>query len=355
MPPKKITAPAAALQPLDTNQDTLSLRKARSQKRKATSPTLQEEELDQEIRDLEIIHQQVQRKKEKMARLADLQKKIDEATEEVHHLTQDDHDRRPQHRELRQEGSFNEDEWYDDFNHGTFAFDDASPLVAELQAIPWPQSYKPPQLPMYDGHSDPKQFLMSYEATISSYGGNTAIMAKSFVMAVRNVAQTWYSSLRPGTIMSWQKLKDMLVTRFQGFQTKPVTAQALFQCTQDHEEYLQAYVRRFLRLRAQAPIVPNEIVIEAMIKGLRPGPMAQYFARKPPQTLEKLLQKMDEYIWADNDFCQRREEAYRFSEMTRGFGGRIHPRHVRSIHSSSHNDDKGSQLQRPHHTSQSSG
>jgi hypothetical protein len=27
-----------------------------------------------------------------------------------------------------------------------------------------------------------------------------------------------------------------------GFQTKPVTAQALFQCTQDHEEYLQAYV-----------------------------------------------------------------------------------------------------------------
>jgi hypothetical protein len=26
---------------------------------------------------------------------------------------------------------------------------------------------------------------------------------------------------------------------------------------------------------------------------------------------------MDEYIWADNDFRQRREEAYRFSEMTR--------------------------------------
>jgi hypothetical protein len=92
-----------------------------------------------------------------------------------------------------------------------------------------------------------------------------------------------------------------------------------------------------------------------MIKGLRPGPTAQYFARKPPQTLEKLLQKMDEYIRADNDFRQRREEAYRFSEMTRGFGGRIHPRHVRSIHSSSQNDDKGSQLQRPQYTSQSSG
>jgi prefoldin subunit 5 len=57
----------------------------------ATSPTFQEEELDQEIRDMEIIHQQVQRKKEKMAWLADLQRKIDEATEEVRHLAQDGH------------------------------------------------------------------------------------------------------------------------------------------------------------------------------------------------------------------------------------------------------------------------
>jgi hypothetical protein len=84
-----------------------------------------------------------------------------------------------------------------------FAFDDASPLSAELQATTWPPSYKPPQLPMYDGHSDLKQFLMSYEATISSYGGNMAVMPNSFVMAVKNVAQTWYSSLQPGTITSW--------------------------------------------------------------------------------------------------------------------------------------------------------
>src|SRR5688572_14574005 len=109
----------------------------------------------------------------------------------------------------------------------------------------------------------------------------------------------------------------------------------------DQEEYLHAYVRRFLRLRAQAPIVPNEIVIETMIKGLRPGPKVQYFARKPPQTLEKLLQKIDEYIRADNDFRQRREEAFRYSNLARGFEGRFHPRHVRSIHNFSTNDNRG--------------
>jgi hypothetical protein len=91
-----------------------------------------------------------------------------------------------------------------------------------------------------------------------------------------------------------------------------------------------------------------------MIKGLRLGPTAQYFARKPPQTLEKLLQKMDEYIQADNDFPQRREEAYRFSEMTRGFGGRLHPRHVRSIHNPNAIDEGASNVQHNHHNSQSS-
>jgi hypothetical protein len=139
----------------------------------------------------------VQRKKEKRARLADLQKKIDEAAEEMRYLTQDDHDQRPQHRELRHESSFNEDEWYEDFHHGSFTFDNASPLAAELQVIPWPQSYKPPQLPMYDGHSDPKPFLISYEATISSYG----VMLPSW-----QSSSSWQSEMwcKLGTLLSSQ-------------------------------------------------------------------------------------------------------------------------------------------------------
>jgi hypothetical protein len=100
--------------------------------------------------------------------------------------------------------------------------------------------------------------------------------------------------------------------------------------------------------------VPNEIVIETMIKGLRLGPTVQYFARKPPQTLEKLLQKMDEYIRTDNDFRQRMEESYRYSKMTRGFRGRLQPRHVRMIHNPSSSEDRGNHTEGHQHSSQSS-
>jgi hypothetical protein len=87
MSPKKAIVPGAALTPLDINQEGLPLREARNKKRKVVSPTPEEEELDQEIRDLETIHQQVEKRREKMLQLAELQKKIDEATEEMRQIT----------------------------------------------------------------------------------------------------------------------------------------------------------------------------------------------------------------------------------------------------------------------------
>ena len=64
-----------------------------------------------------------------MARLADLQRQIDEASEEVRHLAQDDQNQRPPRRELHQEGFYNEDDWYEDFHHGNFAFDNNSIVI----------------------------------------------------------------------------------------------------------------------------------------------------------------------------------------------------------------------------------
>jgi hypothetical protein len=41
---------------------------------------------------------------------------------------------------------------------------------------------------------------------------------------------------------------------------------------------------------------------------------------------------MDEYIRADNDFRQRKEEALRYSKMIKGFSRRFYLRHNRTIH-----------------------
>jgi hypothetical protein len=133
MPLKKATAPGAALQPLDTNQDTLSLREARSQKRKATSPTLHEEELDQEIRDLEVIHQQVRGRRKKCFGWPTFRGRLTKQLRKCIISLRMTKTEGPNTKQLRKcIISINEDEWYDNFHHGNFAFDDASPLAAEL-------------------------------------------------------------------------------------------------------------------------------------------------------------------------------------------------------------------------------
>jgi len=72
-------------------------------------------------------------------------------------------------------------------------------------------------IPTLDGQSDPRQFLMSFEATVISRGGDETTLAKSLVMAVKGPAQQWYSSLKAKSIHSWDQLKANLLVNFQGF------------------------------------------------------------------------------------------------------------------------------------------
>jgi hypothetical protein len=61
-------------------------------------------------------------------------------------------------------------------------YDPKSPLTHTPQTKSWPLAYNPQNLPRYDGNVDPRQFIMSYEATVATAGGDEATMAKSFVI-----------------------------------------------------------------------------------------------------------------------------------------------------------------------------
>lgn len=48
---------------------------------------------------------------------------------------------------------------------------------------------------------------MSYEAAVAAAGGDEATMEKSFIIIARDIAQSWYNNLDPGTINSWGRLR----------------------------------------------------------------------------------------------------------------------------------------------------
>ena len=65
------------------------------------------------------------------------------------------------YRDLQHEGQNHDDLCDEVYNLEDFLYNEASPLTPELQTTPWPPQYRPPQLLVYAGLSDPNQFFMA--------------------------------------------------------------------------------------------------------------------------------------------------------------------------------------------------
>ena len=163
--------------------------------------------------------------------------------------------------------------------------DPKSPLSEGIQQLPWPTAYKPITLPKFNRKTDPHQFIMSYEAAVASAGGDDAVLVKSFVIAAEGDALAWYSMLKPSTVYSQENLWDKILANFKGLAAQSLTSTDLFQCRQMQGETLHDYFWKFVQLKAKAPDVPEEIAIEAAIKGLRIGPFIAHLARKKPTSI----------------------------------------------------------------------
>jgi hypothetical protein len=75
-------------------------------------------------------------------------------------------------------------------------------LVDHLHAAFWPSKFWPHLPEKYDGTSNPSKFLQVYVTAITAAGGNTAVMATYFHVALSGPTQTWLMNLGPGSIYS---------------------------------------------------------------------------------------------------------------------------------------------------------
>jgi hypothetical protein len=78
----------------------------------------------------------------------------------------------------------------------------------------WPSKFWPHLPEKYDGTSNPSEFLQVYVTAIIAAGGNTAVMATYFHVALSGPARTWLMNLVPGSIYSWEELCAWFVANF---------------------------------------------------------------------------------------------------------------------------------------------
>jgi hypothetical protein len=75
-------------------------------------------------------------------------------------------------------------------------------LADYLHAVSWPSKFWPHLPEKYDGMSNPSEFLQVYVTAITAAGGNTAMMATYFHVALSGPTRTWLMNLAPGSIYS---------------------------------------------------------------------------------------------------------------------------------------------------------
>jgi hypothetical protein len=89
------------------------------------------------------------------------------------------------------------------------------------------------------------------------------------------------------------------------FHDTTAEASDLYNCKQKDREPLRNFVRRFMQQRSQILEADERTTINALIKGLTPGPTASHLTRKKPKTVEELFRELEEYILSDDDHRRR--------------------------------------------------
>ena len=126
-------------------------------------------------------------------------------------------------------------------------------------------------MPQFDEESDPKEFLLKYEAMIEATGGGSACKAKTLVLTLKGLAQQWYTNLPNVYIYSWDQLRTELSTCFRAVRPDEVTS-CDFHDIKQGSLSLQEYLQRIVNLRARALEVAEQSIIDATVRSLNMDP-----------------------------------------------------------------------------------
>jgi hypothetical protein len=137
-----------------------------------------------------------------------------------------------------------------------------------------------------------------YVTAITAAGGNTAVMATYFHVALSGPARTWLMNLAPGSIYSWEELCAQFVANFaSAYQQHGVEAH-LHAVRQEPGETLRTFISRFTKVRGTIPRISDASIITAFRQGVRDEKMLEKLATHDVETVPTLFALADKCVRA---------------------------------------------------------
>jgi hypothetical protein len=166
-------------------------------------------------------------------------------------------------------------------------------LADHLRAASWPPKLRPHLPEKYDGTSNPSKFLQVYVTAIMAAGGNTAVMATYFHVALSGPSRTWLMNLPPGSVYSWEELCARFVANFaSAYQQHGVEAH-LHAVRQEPGETLWKFISRFTKVRGTIPRISDASIFTAFRQGVRDEKMLEKLATHDMETVPTLFALAD--------------------------------------------------------------
>jgi hypothetical protein len=166
-------------------------------------------------------------------------------------------------------------------------------LADHLHTASWSPKFRPHLPEKYDGTTNPSEFLQVYVTAITAAGGNTAVMATYFHVALSGPARTWLMNLAPGSIYTWEELCAWFVANFvSAYQQHGVEAH-LHAVRQEPGETLRMFISRFTKVRGTIPCIFDASIITAFRQGVRDKKMLEKLATHDVETVPTLFALTD--------------------------------------------------------------
>ena len=118
------------------------------------------------------------------------------------------------------------------------------PYPMEIFRKPYPAGYEPPHFILFDGRKgNPKEHVSRFIDAMGPHAGNHDLRLREFSKSLTDRAYTWYTSLPPSSIRSWEELVSRFCRKY--FQNEEhVTVIQLNNTHQKASEPLVDFVKR---------------------------------------------------------------------------------------------------------------
>ena len=127
-----------------------------------------------------------------------------------------------------------------------------------------------PQIPSYEGKTDPYDHLDAFNDQMDLLQVNDLAKCRCFTVTLTQVAKKLFHKLPANSIQSWTQLSNEFVRQFQAARIYSKLGSSLTNIKQREGETLKSYLKRFSDEAARVHNAPEDGVLFAAMGGVHP-------------------------------------------------------------------------------------